>query len=132
MRPSASPRIVTMQQTPQPEAGPARPARRWVFPVFGGVLVGVAAVVGLLWSAFSSWADSVCNDTPAVVRAHTHSLRVTDLLTWMVVAAVPALCAAFAAKQQRRVWPWLTLTGGFLLLALATAAFDKPQTWCLY
>jgi uncharacterized BrkB/YihY/UPF0761 family membrane protein len=116
------------------EEHPTRTAqsRQFKFPVIGGLLVALAAVVGVVLSALLSWSDSVCNEAASVVRVMQRDLRISLLLVWLLVAAVPVVCVVVAVKRRRRVWPWAALACLFAIVALYLAVSAQPSTWCLY
>ena len=110
----------------------ATSGHRMAFVVIGGVLVAVAFLCGLIATAAASSLNSVCNDGAAVVNANRQALRHDALAIWFVATAVPALIALMARRRHRRIWPWTTLAGVFLLIALIMTLSIEPSRFCLY
>ena len=110
----------------------ATSGHRMAFVVIGGVLVAVAFLGGVIATVVASWFNSVCNDGAAVVNANRQALRLDALAVWFVATAVPALVALMARRRHRRIWPWTTLAGFFLLIALIMALSIEPSRFCVY
>jgi hypothetical protein len=100
--------------------------------VVGGVLVAAAFVGGIVATVVASWFNSVCNDTAAVVNANRQALRLDALAVWLVATAVPVIVALMARRQHRRIWPWTTLAGVFLLIASIMTLSIEPSRFCVY
>jgi hypothetical protein len=100
--------------------------------VVGGVLVAAAFVGGVVATVVASWFNSVCNDAAAVVNANRQALRLDALAVWLVATAVPVLIALMARRQHRRIWPWTTLAGVFLLIAAIMTLSIEPSKFCVY
>jgi hypothetical protein len=102
------------------------------FVVVGSVLVVVAFIGGVIATIVASWFHSVCNDGAAVVNANRQALRLDALAAWFVATAVPVTVALIARRQHRRIWPWTTLAGVFLLIALIMTLSIEPSRFCVY
>jgi len=102
------------------------------FVVVGGLLIAAALVVGIVATVVASGINSVCNDSAAVVNAHRQALRLDVLAAWLMATAVPVLIALAARKRNRRIWPWATLAGVFLFIALTMTLSIEPSEFCLY
>jgi hypothetical protein len=100
--------------------------------VVGGVLVAVAFVGGVVVTIVASFFNSVCNDSAAVVSANRQALRLDVLAVWLVATAVPVLIALMARRRYRRIWPWTTLAGVFLFIALIMTLSIEPSRFCVY
>jgi len=110
----------------------APPRRRTAFVIVGGLLVAAALVGGIVATVVASWVNSVCADSAATVNAHRQSLRLEALAAWLMVITVPVLIALAARRRHRRIWPWTTVAGVFLLIALSMTLSIQPSRFCLY
>lgn len=101
-------------------------------PIAGVTLVVAAVLLGLVATGLIGWADSVCKGTTAEIAAKRHDLRHTVGTVWILVALVPAACAAIARWRNRSLWVWATVAGACLVMAGYQAIAAEPGSWCLY
>jgi glucan phosphoethanolaminetransferase (alkaline phosphatase superfamily) len=114
----------------QPPVAP--PRRNIAFPVVGGLLVAAVFVAAVFATAVVYWSDSVCNVDTTTVNAYRHALRQHLLLLWVLVTGGPVFFGVVARTKHRRIWPWATVAGVFLFIALFEVLSAQPSTWCLY
>jgi hypothetical protein len=111
---------------------PPPPHRRFVFPVLAGLITAVCFLGGIVATSILSWLYSVCGDEPSVIASDQATLRVGSLLIRLTVGAIPLGMARAAHRRHKAMWPWISISSLFVLLALFLATTLRPSTWCLY
>lgn len=107
-----------------------RGRNQWAFHVVAFLVCAGTTVAAGVATFLVSFGTSVCNEDDTTDELL--QLRLGLAVVGLVLTAVPAIFAAFAAKLRFAWAPWAALAGIAAVVTLYAVTTAEVSTWCMF